>query len=226
MIAISVKQPWAYLLCAGIKVIENRTWQLPEKYKGKRVLIQASARPEEYYPFAVMTTEQEEDFWNKSTDIFGDKMGGQDIIKKMLRDIVPSAIIGSVVFSDCVVNHPSVWADKSHINCSHPLKCGSYGTDSCFEGCIHHNGFNKPIYNWVATEPVLFDKPIPAKGKLGFWNYEGIECQDIICPNCHQVEHAIVDHRTSPFSTFIHTCRQCGYIIMESEWDKVKLKTR
>lgn len=30
--AISVKQPWAYLLCAGIKPIENRTWPLPEKH--------------------------------------------------------------------------------------------------------------------------------------------------------------------------------------------------
>ena len=30
MIAISVKQPWAYLLCAGAKDIENRTWKCPE----------------------------------------------------------------------------------------------------------------------------------------------------------------------------------------------------
>jgi len=39
MKVLTVKQPWAYLLCAGIKDIENRTWKLPEKYRGERVLI-------------------------------------------------------------------------------------------------------------------------------------------------------------------------------------------
>lgn len=38
--AISIKQPWAYLICAGIKDVENRTW--PTKYIG-RVYIHASA---------------------------------------------------------------------------------------------------------------------------------------------------------------------------------------
>ena len=45
MKVLSVKQPWAYLLCASIKDIENRTWPLPEKYKGETILIQASAKP-------------------------------------------------------------------------------------------------------------------------------------------------------------------------------------
>jgi len=33
--AISVRQPWAYLICAGIKDIENRTWKCPQKYTVK-----------------------------------------------------------------------------------------------------------------------------------------------------------------------------------------------
>ena len=37
--AISIKQPWAYLICAGIKDIENRTWAT--KFRG-RVYIHAS----------------------------------------------------------------------------------------------------------------------------------------------------------------------------------------
>lgn len=36
---LSVKQPWSFLICSGIKDIENRSWKLPEKYKGERVLI-------------------------------------------------------------------------------------------------------------------------------------------------------------------------------------------
>ena len=42
MRTISLRQPWAFLLCSGIKDIENRTWKLPEKYKDKWVLIHAS----------------------------------------------------------------------------------------------------------------------------------------------------------------------------------------
>jgi hypothetical protein len=29
------------------------------------------------------------------------------------------------------------------------------------------------LYHWVLRNPVAFDKPIPAKGKLGLWEYEG-----------------------------------------------------
>ena len=44
-IAISVQQPWAFFLVNGFKPVENRTWPIPEKYIGARVLIQASGRP-------------------------------------------------------------------------------------------------------------------------------------------------------------------------------------
>lgn len=55
--AISVKQPWAYLLCAGIKPIENRTWPLPEKHKGERTFIHAGAKPVgQYFNEGVFTS--------------------------------------------------------------------------------------------------------------------------------------------------------------------------
>lgn len=71
MKAISIKQPWAYLICSGIKPIENRTWQCPKKYIGKRILIHASAKPiakgncishwltEEQYKFIADTVQPE-----------------------------------------------------------------------------------------------------------------------------------------------------------------------
>lgn len=53
-----------------------------------------------------------------------------------------SAIIGSVEIVDCVINHPSVWAEKGVYNwvLANPVL------------------FEKPILN--------------VKGKLGFWDYE------------------------------------------------------
>ena len=43
--AVSVQQPWAWLIINGFKDVENRTWTLPGRYVGARVLIHASARP-------------------------------------------------------------------------------------------------------------------------------------------------------------------------------------
>ena len=147
---LSVKQPWAYLICSGIKPVENRTWKLPEKYKGERVLIHASENS--------ITFKQ---FCNYIESLDSENMELQKIVrencfrKSWLHTLETSAIIGSVEIVDCVLNHPSIWAEKTPwiINPSeHRLK---------------------PIYNWVVVEPILFDKPIlNVKGKLGFWDYD------------------------------------------------------
>ena len=36
---------------------------------------------------------------------------------------------------------------------------------------------DKGVYNWVLANPVLFKNPIPAKGKLSFWEYDGLSMQ-------------------------------------------------
>ncbi len=56
------------------------------------------------------------------------------------------SIIGSVEIIDCVVNHASIWAEKHYV----PFK----------------------PYNWVLANPILFEKPIPAKGRLQIWKYD------------------------------------------------------
>lgn len=159
MKAISVKQPWAYLLCSGIKDIENRTWRLPEKMKGQKVLIHASGKSLSWLEFIdyVMRLDCED----------------LDILKAIretpfsegwLKSLPTGAIIGSVVFTDCTINHASIWAERS-------------GGIAPVGG--HVRDHEKPlIYNWVASSPILFDKPIlNVKGKLSFWNYPNIECE-------------------------------------------------
>lgn len=55
-----------------------------------------------------------------------------------------SAIIGEVDIVDCVIGHKSVWAD--------------------------HSKSEKPIYNWVLKNAILYDKPIlNIKGALSLW---------------------------------------------------------
>jgi ribosomal protein S27AE len=44
----------------------------------------------------------------------------------------------------------------------------------------------------------------------------------IICPKCEAVQIATVLH-TWPWNIMVHDCTKCGYIIMESEWERVNI---
>jgi hypothetical protein len=44
MWAISLIQPWAWAIIHAGKDIENRTWDLPQSFQGKRVMLHASKR--------------------------------------------------------------------------------------------------------------------------------------------------------------------------------------
>ncbi|MGJ7024952.1 ASCH domain-containing protein [Petrimonas sulfuriphila] len=157
MKALSVKQPWSFLICSGIKPIENRTWKCPQKYIGERVLIHASGNKK--LNLSTLTREQ----YNDACDKFDWNSTTVKPIDRWDR----SAIIGSVEIVDCVLNHPSIWAEKTEsiptdvydISNGLPAYLGKYN--------------NNVVYNWVLANPILFDKPIlNVKGKLSFWDYD------------------------------------------------------
>ena len=43
----------------------------------------------------------------------------------------------------------------------------------------------------------------------------------IICPNCGSVQEATVEHYV-PFWSYVHECENCDYVILESEWRRIK----
>lgn len=189
MKAISIKQPWASLIVHGIKPIENRTWKCPEKYIGQRVLIHASKTPH----FKINLTDEQM------------KAAFELIAKKSCVESWDfGAIIGSVVIKECVVNHPSIWAEKSEL-----------GQDEWTGEWL------KPIYNWVLESPTLYEEPIPAKGNLSFWEYEEIKEVKIECPECGMIQPALID-RSKFWDSFVHECRNCSYMITESDWEEVE----
>lgn len=46
--------------------------------------------------------------------------------------------------------------------------------------------------------------------------------EKIICPECSNVENAVVEH-TWPWWSYVHVCKNCNYTIMESEWEKAPI---
>lgn len=151
MKAITIKQPWASLIVHGVKDIENRTWHT--NFRG-RVLIHSSSKGD-IAKYGCLQPEQRQ------------KTLYSPLGKVYFNDLPFGAIIGSVEIVDCVVNHPSIWAEK---------------TDNYTAGMnpkLHENITGKKvIYNWVLANPVLFEKPIPAKGRLSFWEYDGLLAVD------------------------------------------------
>lgn len=111
---LSIKQPYAWLIMAGYKDVENRTWRT--HYRGP-LLVHAGLT------FAKNVAFGGESGIFLPPDFFGFARG---------------AVIGRVDLIDCVMGHQSRWAAT---------------------GCYH----------WVMSQPVLFDSPIPYKGRLGLF---------------------------------------------------------
>lgn len=97
MKTISVRQPWAYLICSGFKDVENRSRRI--LYRGK-ILIHAPIRFDNREDNCLTLKQAEyvitESGWGER---FFDK------------DFVFSAIIGSIEIVDCINDSESIWAE-------------------------------------------------------------------------------------------------------------------
>ena len=85
MKVLTVRQPWASLIVAGIKDVENRSWRT--KYRGK-LGIHAAAKVEE-----------------EAMDLYSHLLN---------HDLPLGALVGSVRLVDCVKNYRSPWASRGH----------------------------------------------------------------------------------------------------------------
>lgn len=90
MKCLSVQQPWAYLICSGIKDVENRSWR-PKQAPG-RILIHAGAKLDRYA-----------------------QGEAEDIVGHELPPLTSSAIIGYVDVYGFIQNSDNKWADVGHV---------------------------------------------------------------------------------------------------------------
>lgn len=98
MKVLSIQQPWASLIAAGLKDVENRSWATP--YRGK-FLIHASSKK-------IPRSSMGDDFWD-----WLDELAENGIIEDF-KDLPTSAIIGFVTLSDIVEDSNSNWAEPGN----------------------------------------------------------------------------------------------------------------
>jgi len=138
--ALSIKQPWAWLICSGYKDIENRDWFIGRRVASgavnftmslpQRIYVHAGKQVDEDIPIDMidlidsrLSLEAKRIFWEMADDT-----GFQPFL---------GAIIGEVDITGCVTESESPWF------------VGKYG--------------------FTLANPVLYEKTIPYRGQLGFF---------------------------------------------------------
>ncbi len=146
MKALSIQQPWAWLICAGYKDIENRDWKIGRKPAlGGRFQDRALQLPQRIYVHAGKIFDEEGYQWLLWSPDSPELGKANDELDRMFMNPKQhseqfGAIIGEVDIIACVEKSASPWF------------VGKYG--------------------FVLANPVAYASPIPCRGRLGFFEPE------------------------------------------------------
>ena len=139
MKALSIRQPWAWLICKGIKDVENRTWwiHMPP-------LLNYPSTPKRIYVHAGKKLDSSLLSWDFI------RVRVADEIWQELRNMVFSGnLLGAIIGEVDIVGCKYRYGDENDNLYSPWHEIGMYGL--------------------LLANPVLYDRPIPCKGKLKFF---------------------------------------------------------
>ena len=136
MKALTLWQPWASLVAAGLKPYEFRTWPAPQSLVGERIAIHAGKR-----------TFAQEDI----PDLLDDERR---------RVSSPGLIVKSGIMDDAQRFLATEGTDL-------PL-----GTVLAVATLARPVQIDPDMWAWPLTDVKAFDRPQPARGAQGFWDWE------------------------------------------------------
>lgn len=149
MKALTIWQPWASLIMAGVKPYEFRSWPAPKYVRGKRSAIHAGARP-------VRRTELQELILQlRSPEAYftGLKPEALPLLEGWLQN--PGRLPLSSILGTAVIGEPRRDAELL-------AEFGGPVMDS--DRAEHHN------WAWPLSDIEHLEPFHPAKGALGFWD--------------------------------------------------------
>lgn len=141
MKALSVRQPWAWLILHGGKDIENRAWRT--SYRGQIAVHASKKLHRAEWTNALMLIRDRgiprpTDGAGCEIPFFFRQLQQQSSVL-VSDEIELGSVLGTVEIVDCVDSSPSPW-------------------------------FTGP-FGLVLRNPISFERPIPAKGALSFWEF-------------------------------------------------------
>jgi hypothetical protein len=145
MLALSVKQPWAWLICRGFKDVENRNWKIGRNLRHGQYKSYHQANFSIELPARVYVHASKQMDFNGLMSIITGDFGDLSLKQRkwlnnneLIIEQMCGAIIGEVDITSCVEDSKSPWAAAGQ-------------------------------YHFMLKNPVLYDKPIPYRGQLGFF---------------------------------------------------------
>lgn len=159
--AITLWQPWATLIGIGVKQYETRSWPPPRKYIGHRIAIHAAARK----PPADVDSEVVREIEAVL------RLHRQPEAMKLPRGAVicTAVLAGAYRVADCF------WDDVTGANAMFDLDATLPGSPFAAGADIDLFGNYEPgRWLWLLRDPVLLPVPAPAKGKQGWWRWDGV----------------------------------------------------
>jgi hypothetical protein len=157
MKALTLTQPWATLVAIGAKTIETRSWGTP--HRGPLAIHAAKGYPKEARQFA------QEPVVYEAMRVHGASRLWPDIVGQPL-----GCVVATCKLADCV--RISEWMYAADGAPAGILREWTY----LLAENLHEREFGdygRGRYAWILVDVKPLLKPIPAKGSLGLWNWEG-----------------------------------------------------
>ena len=167
MKAITLWQPWASLVAAGIKTSETRSWAPPEDLVGQRIAIHAAKRPVRVSEWA-----WKPQMVNAVASLNPEcrALGGLPWIGGICALLPLGAVVATVRLTAVgqVVTPPDPDHAGAYI-CRTP-----YG--AMFDGRDDGLGdYSEGRWVWLPDSVEALDEPIPAVGRQRFWDWDAAE---------------------------------------------------
>ena len=159
MKAITLHQPWASLIAAGLKYVETRSWPAPPSLIGQRIAIHAGKRKMQPIP----------DGWPREIWDFVTGEQWDDNNPCPLGMVVATANLTKCVkveYNTFQYPEKAYFIDPD----KELLQVTSISTDP-------YGDWSAGRYLWFLEDIEQVNPPVPATGRQGIWNWEPAECQ-------------------------------------------------
>ncbi len=143
--AITIWQPWAELIMAGLKAHEFRSWPAPAGVRRRRIAIHAGAHKPTRDEIGELLYQLQTDRGHYTLGLRLTAAETLDAVKLVERSIAlpRGVILGTVWMGD-------------------PQRCTDlFPTDDASAG----------MWGWPVTEPRRLPVPLPARGEQGWWTW-------------------------------------------------------
>jgi hypothetical protein len=152
MKAITIWQPWAQLIVQGIKKFETRSWKT--NYRGKIAIHAGKSNackntgnldPSTYYAIG---------------EALGFATWDDTNIERCLNSLPSGFIIATADLVECWSTNGDRWIQSGNLSKQVSATERTFGD------------FSPGRWAWELLNVKMLDKPIPAKGMQGLWNWE------------------------------------------------------